>query len=332
MAYPIWQATITDDNGNVLPGAEITVVNETTGLNATLYSTRNGTAKSNPFFATVDGFAQFYAAPGLYRITATDGGTGTAQTFRYVRLVEVATSAEALAGTAGVLPDAAGVHAAFKQFGLGANSAKNVGTDFTILDSPLTPNGFYEVTSSGWTSAPPGTSQYRLIHIRHSNNGGYATQIAFGFSSGVAFIRTAFNSLTFGSWVELFHTGNTVGTVSQSGGVPTGAIIQRGSNANGEFVRFADGTQICTLVKAISGVWNVGAELDRTWTFPIAFVSNPIVPPVVYGGDSAGNGIAQLEKVISTTLVTVRVKNNTLVDIGTSGANVEKLTAIGRWY
>ena len=37
-----------------------------------------------------------------------------------------------------------------------------------------------------------------------------------------------------------------VGTVSQSGGVPTGAIIQRGSNANGEFVRYADGTMICT--------------------------------------------------------------------------------------
>lgn len=109
MAYPIWQATITDDNGNVLPGAEITVVNETTGLNAPLFSTRNGTLKTNPFFATVDGFAQFYAAPGLYRITATDGGTGTTQTFRYVRLVEVATPAEAIAGTAGVLPDAAGV-------------------------------------------------------------------------------------------------------------------------------------------------------------------------------------------------------------------------------
>ncbi|MDA1378672.1 hypothetical protein PCI56_00920 [Plesiomonas shigelloides subsp. oncorhynchi] len=43
-----------------------------------------------------------------------------------------------------------------------------------------------------------------------------------------------------------YSQGNIVGSVSQSGGVPTGAIIQRGSNVNGEFVRFADGTQICT--------------------------------------------------------------------------------------
>lgn len=42
-----------------------------------------------------------------------------------------------------------------------------------------------------------------------------------------------------------FHRGNILGTVSQSGGVPGGAVIQRGSNSNGQFVRFADGTQIC---------------------------------------------------------------------------------------
>ncbi|MEP9155246.1 hypothetical protein ABKT98_24025, partial [Enterobacter cloacae] len=32
-----------------------------------------------------------------------------------------------------------------------------------------------------------------------------------------------------------------LGTVSQSGGVPTGAVIEKGSNSNGEYVRFADG-------------------------------------------------------------------------------------------
>lgn len=42
-----------------------------------------------------------------------------------------------------------------------------------------------------------------------------------------------------------FHRGNILGTVSHSGGIPTGAILQRGSNSNGQFVRFADGTQIC---------------------------------------------------------------------------------------
>ncbi|NCU31322.1 hypothetical protein EOM57_06105, partial [Candidatus Saccharibacteria bacterium] len=41
-------------------------------------------------------------------------------------------------------------------------------------------------------------------------------------------------------------TDKILGTVSQSSGSPTGAIIESGSNANGEYVKFADGTMICT--------------------------------------------------------------------------------------
>ena len=48
------------------------------------------------------------------------------------------------------------------------------------------------------------------------------------------------------AWRRVVDTENMVGTVSQSGGMPTGAVIERGSNANGEYVRFADGTQWAT--------------------------------------------------------------------------------------
>lgn len=47
-------------------------------------------------------------------------------------------------------------------------------------------------------------------------------------------------------WKKIFDTANVLGTVSQSGGVPTGAIIQRGSNSNGKFTRFANGKMITT--------------------------------------------------------------------------------------
>ena len=46
---------------------------------------------------------------------------------------------------------------------------------------------------------------------------------------------------------EFVHTTLTakiLGTVSQVGGVPTGAIIESGNNANGEYVKFADGTMM----------------------------------------------------------------------------------------
>lgn len=43
-----------------------------------------------------------------------------------------------------------------------------------------------------------------------------------------------------------YAKSNILGTVSQSAGVPTGAIIERGSTASGDYVKFADGTLICT--------------------------------------------------------------------------------------
>ncbi|MEI0636405.1 hypothetical protein VUT03_33625, partial [Pseudomonas aeruginosa] len=48
-----------------------------------------------------------------------------------------------------------------------------------------------------------------------------------------------------GSTGALYSRDSILGAVSQSSGVPTGAVIDRGSNANGEYVRFADGTQVC---------------------------------------------------------------------------------------
>ncbi|MDA1380503.1 prophage tail fiber N-terminal domain-containing protein [Plesiomonas shigelloides subsp. oncorhynchi] len=82
-----------------------------------------------------------------------------------------------------------------------------------------------------------------------------------------------------------YSQGNIVGSVSQSGGVPTGAIIQRGRNANGEFVRFADGTQICLSSQVISttefGTPGPNMTVSKTWTFPANFSSSAGVIPSI---------------------------------------------------
>lgn len=103
--------------GNIVPSAQITVVDEATGLLATIYSGRAGGALANPFYATSQGFAQFFAANGIYRITAKNTTTLEEVTWRYVDLNSIATTdnagavirattAQAQAGTAGVVPDA----------------------------------------------------------------------------------------------------------------------------------------------------------------------------------------------------------------------------------
>lgn len=122
-----------------------------------------------------------------------------------------------------------------------------------------------------------------------------------------------------------------LGTVAQSGGVPTGAIVERGTNANGEHMRFADGTQIC--------VQSAGASLDTTtavgsnfrttaattWTFPAAFVSTTGL---------TGGAIAQNASRWATFLVG-NSSTGTYYQWGgaTSATTVAtRLFAIGRWF
>ena len=126
----------------------------------------------------------------------------------------------------------------------------------------------------------------------------------------------------FKPWQEFYTRLNVVGDVSQAGGLPTGAIIQQGSNSNGEFVRFADGTQICW----VSG-FSVSGSGAPSWTYPAEFaafprsiagnVQNATTPAVLTFGASIGAASGP-----------VRVWN-------LSGSRVTEnvsLIAVGRWF
>jgi hypothetical protein len=81
----------------------------------------------------------------------------------------------------------------------------------------------------------------------------------------------------------VFKRSNILGTVSQSGGVPTGAIIEQGSNANGSFTRYADGTLLCNHIHSIgSAAVSAGAYYPASgtagfaWTLPSSSVSGAV--------------------------------------------------------
>lgn len=123
---------------------------------------------------------------------------------------------------------------------------------------------------------------------------------------------------------KAFRRGNILGTVSQSSGVPTGAIIERGSNANGEYVRFADGTQICT--RQLSVPLN-GAAGFATSTYPAAFVGAPS------GGWTAevpaASNVPALRGCFASTAATYWAFRH---EGGGTSSVMVYLTAIGRWY
>lgn len=63
------------------------------------------------------------------------------------------------------------------------------------------------------------------------------------------------------------------------GAIVDGAIIERGSNANGEYIRWADGTQVCWLKQIQQGIavnQAVGSMYRSEtiqWTFPAQFAT-----------------------------------------------------------
>ena len=126
-----------------------------------------------------------------------------------------------------------------------------------------------------------------------------------------------------------------LGTVSQSGGVPTGAIIERGSNANGEFVKYADGTMICTS-NVISGgstaITDAGDSIffsaACTWTFPATFVSEPRVN---FSTEYITSSFGVWSTMISSTTSTAAGVFLSNTSRAASGHNLYAV-AIGRWY
>lgn len=119
-----------------------------------------------------------------------------------------------------------------------------------------------------------------------------------------------------------YSPGNLLGTVSQSGGAPTGAVIERGSNANGEYVRFADGTQICTNRFTTSGT------STDVWTYPAAFAAGKADSlQIAHKGQSGLYHLSINWNTSSASLITTREASS-----GGYTSIAVFVQATGRWF
>ncbi|MBN2628948.1 MAG: hypothetical protein JXR75_00245 [Rhodobacteraceae bacterium] len=97
------------------------------------------------------------------------------------------------------------------------------------------------------------------------------TQLLSMPNDGKTYIRKSMAAASWGPWRMLYDSKSILGAVSQAAGVPTGAVIERGSNANGNYVRLADGTQWCFRSMVAS------ASAATSWVFPAAFAAVPVI-------------------------------------------------------
>lgn len=130
---------------------------------------------------------------------------------------------------------------------------------------------------------------------------------------------------------SVYHRDNVVGSVGFSGGKNTGAIIESGSNANGSYVKFADGTMICRHRQggtglSLSAVSNMSYASGFSWTYPAGFASAPAI---------SVTGSNQANQFLFGSANTPNASGFTYAILGQSASsNVSlavDLIAIGRW-
>ncbi|TKT79958.1 hypothetical protein [Aquamicrobium sp. LC103] len=133
-----------------------------------------------------------------------------------------------------------------------------------------------------------------------------------------------------------YHRGNVLGAVGQSGGVPTGAIIDRGSNANGEFVRFADGTQI-TFRQVIYSTTITTAVGNGFWAsdvvhapFAASFVAAPIVQVTALRPAGCPYGTYASPNIPTTSSMSISIVS--VSSIGAAFEHPVNVVAVGRWF
>ena len=116
------------------------------------------------------------------------------------------------------------------------------------------------------------------------------------------------------------------------GALSAGHIIESGDNANGYYVRFADGLQICyidNLLAKSGGTGISAAYVEGAWTFPAAYISFPAVVGCL--ADIATNTpcCQYSAKVQDNTTVLCRFR--TIKDTAITGSQIARCIAIGRW-
>lgn len=157
-------------------------------------------------------------------------------------------------------------------FGLGVTGAT---PDIPDLAATDTPSGQYRYTqaSIGYASLPAaiaGGASGLVDVARHDAGLLIQTARAVDLAGGLWWRAHADGA--WNAWRRILDQPGIVGPVSQSAGMPTGAVIERGQNANGDYVRLADGTQICT--QALSIGYYSGSTLSGSWTYPASFASS----------------------------------------------------------
>lgn len=206
-------------------------------------------------------------------------------------------------------------------FGIGSLAAHET-SDFDAIDE----TGVFSNRSNEAVTGIPGGQGSHWVALNGRASSDRGMQLA-GRASGLGNQRLQFRTEVTGTWkdwVGIVTTESVVGPVAQSGGVldTNSGIIERGSNANGEYTKFADGTLICA-----NHQFSTTSGAMATWTFPHIFASSDV--SVV--GTSTHGPAARTLSISGRTASHCDI--NTFNETGSDTvAPAVQLLAFGRWF
>jgi hypothetical protein len=129
---------------------------------------------------------------------------------------------------------------------------------------------------------------------------------------------------------DVYGRSNVIGSVSQSAGIPTGAIFEKGSNANGTYTKFTNGTLMCERQISFPGTGVREEQISYSW--PAAFANNNYV---VSGSANAYGYL--IDKFTASghlgqiTNKTTTVNYSIMKNFGGDALNFDVI-AIGKWF
>lgn len=190
-------------------------------------------------------------------------------------------------------------------FGLGGNAATLVGS----IDALTIPTGAYYSPLAQGGTRPIAASGYLTV-LRESYVGVSVRQTFYHSASNSAWTRRgSSNAGTWTAWAQIVDS-------------------ESGSNANGEFVKFSDGTLICEGEVEFAAVGNASGggfvSSSAFWTFPAGFANAEAVRAI--------SGHAGLDCTVTAqggSALGSNIRLQSLTQI--SAARKARVMAIGRW-
>lgn len=220
-------------------------------------------------------------------------------------------------------------------FGIGGDAPVYNGN---IDDTAAVPAGRCFVINTATGVKPTGSSYGLMDTIKYVGQPVHQAWHEVNGTAGGGTLRTwerdQYGTGGFGPWRMVYRQNNILGVVSGAG-APTGAIIERGANGNGEYTKFADGTLVCWRVIPTNstGTYAVGAlfgsDAYAPGPFPSAYASVPTVT-------SGATGAVHADCIFASAWIPPALNNwggwRAMATTNVAAAAQINLIAIGRWY